>query len=91
MSPLILLSTSFRLLPLKPMLIGEPTYSHDICSRADVEKSISSEETSILPGSMLKRTSWLLSLAKGITRRKALIRALRSTVTSLGLLGITEL
>ncbi|CUQ30287.1 Uncharacterised protein [Segatella copri] len=86
-----LLRISIRLLPLKPMLIGEPLYSQDNCSFADVEKSISSEETSKRPDSMWKRMSWLLSLANGNTRRKALCKPLRSTVTSLGLFGMTEL
>ena len=60
-----LLRISIRLLPLKPMLIGEPLYSQDNCSFADVEKSISSEETSKRPDSMWNRMSWLLSLANG--------------------------
>jgi hypothetical protein len=39
---------------------------------------------------MWKRMSWLLSLANGNTRRKALCKPLRSTVTSLGLFGMTD-
>ncbi len=67
---------SIKLLPLKPMLMLEPLYSQANTSLAEVEKSISSEETSKRPLSIWKRNSWLLSLANGNTRRNALCRAL---------------
>lgn len=56
---------SIKLLPLKPMLMLEPLYSQANTSLAEVEKSMSSEETSKRPLSIWKRISWLLSLANG--------------------------
>ena len=48
----------------------EPLYSQANTSLAEVEKSMSSEETSKRLLSIWKRISWLLSLANGNTRRE---------------------
>ena len=80
----MLLSTSIRNGPLKPMLNGPPSYSHMMCSSADVEKSMSCADVVSVLLSRCSLISELLALADTDTRRRALMKALRSTSTRNG-------